>query len=124
MADECLFCGIRDGKPAVAKVYEDQLVYAIEVPAGSPLNRAPVHFLVIPNEHVPSALQMTAEQAPVAGRLFTVAAQLARAKGIAESGFRLLTNTGPDANQTVFHFHLHCLGGRQLGHEGGGPPQS
>lgn len=115
--DRCLFCAIRDSE-TTPKLYEDDLVYAIEIPEGHPNNRAPVHFVVIPNEHVSSALAMTDENASVAGRLFTVAAKLAREKGIAESGFRLLTNAGPDANQTVFHFHLHCLGGRKLGHEG------
>jgi histidine triad (HIT) family protein len=74
--------------------------------------------MVIPNRHVESALHLSDEDAAVAGRLFSVAAKLARAKGIAESGYRLATNAGPDANQTVFHFHLHCIGGRKLGHEG------
>jgi histidine triad (HIT) family protein len=113
----CLFCAIRDSE-TTPKLHEDDLVYAIEIPEGHPNNRAPVHFMVIPKEHVQSALHMTGEHTPVAGRLFTVAAKLAREKGIGESGFRLLTNTGPDANQTVFHFHLHCLGGKKLGHEG------
>lgn len=117
MDDRCLFCAIRDSS-TTPKLYEDELVYAIDIPEGHPNNRAPVHFIVIPNEHVPSALEMTAEHSALAGGLFTVAARLAGEKGIAESGFRLLTNTGPDANQTVFHFHLHCLGGQNLGHEG------
>lgn len=123
MAGDCLFCGIRDGNPAVPKLHADDLVYAIDIPADSPYHRAPVHFMVIPNKHVPSALQMTDADSALAGRLFTVAAALARQKGIAYSGFRLLTNAGSDANQTVFHFHLHCLGGRQLGHEGGAPAE-
>jgi histidine triad (HIT) family protein len=74
--------------------------------------------MVIPNKHVQSALHMTDDDAEIAGRLFSDAARLAREKGVAESGFRLATNSGPDANQSVFHFHLHCLGGRKLGHEG------
>jgi histidine triad (HIT) family protein len=113
----CLFCAIRDSE-TVPKLHEDDLVYAIEIPEGHPNNRAPVHFMVIPNRHVESALYLTDADAAFAGRLFSVAAKLAREKGIAESGFRLLTNSGPDANQTVFHFHLHCLGGTKLGHEG------
>lgn len=116
--DGCILCAIDAGKPAVAKVFEDDLVYVIDVPKDVPYHRAPVHFMVIPHKHVPSALQMTADDAELAGRLFTVAARIAGEKGIAESGFRLATNSGPDANQTVFHFHLHCLGGRKLGHEG------
>jgi histidine triad (HIT) family protein len=118
MNDPCIFCGIRDGTPSVPKLHEDDLVYAIDVPEDSGYHRAPVHFMVIPKAHVPSALHLTDEEAAVAGRLFAVAAKLAREKGIAESGYRLATNTGPDANQTVFHFHLHCIGGRKLGHEG------
>ena len=73
-----------------------------------------MHFLVIPDKHVPSALYLTDEDAALAGRLFAVAAKLAREKGIADTGFRLVTNAGPDANQTVFHFHLHGIGGRKL----------
>jgi histidine triad (HIT) family protein len=118
MNDRCVLCGIRDGKPAVPKLYADGLVYAIDMPKDSPYYLGPVHFMVIPNKHVESALFLTEADAAVAGRLFVVAAKLAREKGIAESGFRLATNAGPDANQTVFHFHLHCIGGRKLDHEG------
>jgi histidine triad (HIT) family protein len=71
--------------------------------------------MVFPNEHIPSVLHLTDDNAAVTGRLFTVAAILAREKGIAENGFRLVANAGPDANQEVFHLHLHCLGGRNLG---------
>lgn len=117
MSEDCLFCRI--GKSAKAqKIYEDDLVYAVDMPEDSQWHRAPVHFMVIPHKHVPSALEMTDDDASVAGRLFSVAAKLARDKGVADSGYRLATNAGPDANQTVFHFHLHCLGGRKLGHEG------
>jgi histidine triad (HIT) family protein len=116
--DGCILCAIDCGKPAVKKLYDDDLVYAIDMPEDSEFHRAPVHFMVVPHKHVPSALQMTTDEAELGGRLFTVAAQIAREKDIAESGFRLATNSGPDANQTVFHFHLHCLGGRKLGHEG------
>lgn len=118
MAERCILCGIRDGRPAVVKLYEDDLVFAMDMPSDSPYYLGPVHFMVIPNEHVESALFLTDDHAAVAGRLFAVAAKLARQKGVAESGFRLATNAGPDANQTVFHFHMHCIGGRKLGHEG------
>jgi histidine triad (HIT) family protein len=116
--ERCLFCGIDQGKIATKKIYDDDLVFAVDVPEDTPYHRAPVHFMVIPHKHVQSALHFTPEDAATAGRLFTVAAQLAREKGVADSGFRLATNSGPDANQTVFHFHLHCIGGRKLGHEG------
>jgi histidine triad (HIT) family protein len=118
MTDRCVLCGIRDGRPSISKLYEDDLVYAMEMPRDSPYYLGPVHFMVVPNRHVESALHLTDEDAAVAGRLFAVAAKLAREKGIAETGFRLVTNVGPDANQTVFHFHLHCIGGRRLDHEG------
>jgi histidine triad (HIT) family protein len=116
--DDCILCGIDRGKPAVKKIFEDDLVYAMDMPVDSEWHRAPVHFMVIPHKHVKSALEFSDDDALTAGRLFTVAARLAREKGVAESGFRLATNSGPDANQTVFHFHLHCIGGRKLGHEG------
>lgn len=115
---ECLLCGISAGKPRLEKLYEDDLVYAIDMPVDSKWHLAPVHFMVIPHRHVKSALEMTDDDAAVAGRLLSVAAKLAREKGVAQSGFRLATNAGPDANQTEFHFHLHCIGGRQLGREG------
>lgn len=120
MLDEerCILCGIDEGKVATKKIYDDDLVFAIDMPEDSQWHLAPVHFMVVPHKHVPSALQMTAEDTQTAGRLFTVAAQLAREKGVADSGFRLATNSGSDANQTVFHFHLHCIGGRKLGREG------
>ncbi len=116
--DHCLFCGIGAGKPVVPKLYEDDLVYAIDIPDDHPKKLAPVHFMVIPRAHRKSALELTDADAETAGRLFTTAARLARDKGIADSGFRLATNTGPHANQTEMHFHLHCIGGRQLGREG------
>jgi histidine triad (HIT) family protein len=121
MAD-CLFCNISSGAVQAPKLHEDDLVFAVDIPEGHPANRGPVHFMVIPHRHVANALHLTADDGDLAARLFTVAGELARQKGVAESGFRLLTNSGPDANQTVFHFHLHCIGGRYLGSEAASPP--
>ncbi len=118
MTSSCILCRIRDGSVPVKLLYRDEFVYATDVPSHSEHHLGPVHFIVVPNKHVASALELTDDDAATAGRLFTVAAELARRKGIADSGFRLATNTGPDANQTVFHFHLHCIGGRKLGREG------
>jgi len=118
VSEQCILCRIRDGAIAVRKLYEDDLVFAMDMPANSPYYLGPVHFMVVPKTHVESALHLTDDDAAVAGRLFAVAAKLAGEKGIAKTGFRLATNAGPDANQTVFHFHLHCIGGRKLGHEG------
>ena len=115
MAERCILCRARDDHAAVPKLHEDDLVFAIDVPPESLHYLGSVHFMVIPNEHIPSALYVTDDNAVIAGRLFAVAAKLARERGIAETGFRLVTNAGPDANQEVFHLHLHCLGGRNLG---------
>lgn len=117
MSESCVLCKTRDGLVALPKLYEDDLVFAIDVPPDMPFYLGPVHFLVIPNQHVESALYLSDDDAALAGRLFAVAARLAREKGVADTGFRLITNAGPDANQTVFHFHLHCIGGRKLGDE-------
>ena len=115
MTESCLLCRVRDSSVAVPKLHQDDLVFAIDVPPESPHYLGPVHFMVIPNEHIRSALDLTDDHAAVAGRLFAVAAKLAHEKRIAETGFRLITNAGPDANQEVLHFHLHCIGGRNLG---------
>ncbi len=90
---------------------------AFDVPAEHPEKRAPVHFLVVPRRHLRDVLALTEDDAPLIARMVTTATALARQMGVAESGFRLLTNTGPDGNQTVFHLHLHCIGGRPLGPE-------
>jgi histidine triad (HIT) family protein len=77
--------------------------------------QAPTHVLVIPREHLQNVAAVAAESdADVAG-LFRLAAEVAEAEGVAESGYRLVANTGADANQTVFHAHVHVLGGRSMG---------
>jgi len=114
---DCLLCRVARGDLGPT-LYEDDLVVAFDVPPDHPAHLAPVHFMVIPREHLPSAREAEARHEPALGRLITVAAKLAAAKGISETGYRLASNTGPDANQTVFHLHLHCVGGRQLGREG------
>ena len=114
---DCLFCRVASGELGPT-LYEDDLVVAFDVPPDHPAHLAPVHFMVVPREHLPSAREAEARHEPALGRLITVAAKLAAAKGIGETGYRLASNTGPDANQTVFHLHLHCVGGRPLGREG------
>lgn len=91
--------------------YQDELVTAFRDihPA------APVHLLVVPNEPIPGAAELGPEHEPMLGRLLRVAADLARAEGIAESGFRLIVNCGGDGGQEVPHLHLHLVGGRSLG---------
>lgn len=115
---DCLFCRIANGETVLPLLYEDDLVVAFDIPEGQPWRQAPVHFLVVPKEHVPSAREAEARHEPALGRLVTAAAKVAREMGIAESGYRLASNTGDDAGQTEFHIHLHCLGGRKLGPKG------
>jgi histidine triad (HIT) family protein len=113
MAD-CLFCGMEAGEVPVDKLYDDDLVFAIR-----DINpRAPVHFMVIPKEHVPNAKELRPEHAPVLARLFTAAVKVADEEGVGESGYRLAFNVGEAAGMTVNHLHLHCVGGRHLGPEG------
>jgi histidine triad (HIT) family protein len=115
---DCLFCRLAASPDRPPLLYEDELVLAFDMPADHPEKRAPVHFLVIPREHIASARDAEARHEQTLGRLITVAARLAQGKGIAESGYRLVSNTGPDANQTVFHLHMHCLGGAKLAQTG------
>jgi histidine triad (HIT) family protein len=104
----CLFCRIIAGEIPATKVHEDELVVAID-----DINAvAPVHRLLMPRHHVPSAAALTDADAPWLGRLFAVAAELAAAAGLPERGYRLVTNTGADGGQSVPHLHLHLLGGR------------
>lgn len=110
MAADCIFCRIASkGVPATV-VYEDADVMAFR--DIHPKYR--VHVLLIPKAHVPSAAALTPEQDALAGRLLRLGAELARREGITSSGFRLLTNIGPDAGQVVQHLHLHLVGGEPL----------
>ena len=118
MGEDCLFCRIASGETSGTRLHEDDLVVAFDIPAGHPEKKAPVHFLVIPKEHIASVREAGAQHEPVLGRMMTTAARMAEEMGIGESGFRVVMNAGPDANQTVFHMHLHGLGGRRLGPTG------
>ena len=109
MADQCLFCRIaRKEIPATIVAENDSMVAFRDI---NP--QAPVHILVIPREHVPSLNQ--ADDAAMIGQLSLFAAELAKREGVSESGYRTVINTNRDAGQTVFHVHLHLLGGRSLG---------
>jgi histidine triad (HIT) family protein len=108
MADQCLFCRIvRREIPATLVVETDDCVAFRDI---NP--QAPVHVLVIPRTHVASLDDAT--DAHMVGRLALVAAEIARKEGIADSGYRAVINTNAAAGQTVFHIHLHLLGGRHL----------
>src|SRR5579884_2773487 len=99
----CLFCRIIAGEVPSTKVHEDDLVVAIRDIAP----RAPTHILLMPREHIPSAAELDEAHGPMLGRLFAVAARLARAEGIADNGYRLVTNVGRWAGQSVAHLHVH-----------------
>jgi len=109
MAD-CLFCRIAAGEIPSRKVFEDARMLAFEdLHPG-----APTHILLIPKRHLEDLDHATAEDAALLGELQLKAAELARQRGLAR-GFRTVFNVGPDAGQSVFHLHLHLLGGRRLG---------
>ncbi|MBU0511166.1 MAG: histidine triad nucleotide-binding protein [Chloroflexi bacterium] len=107
---DCIFCKIIAGDIPSEKVYSDELVTAFRDinPA------APTHILIIPNRHIASINELTPEDEQLAGHLFSIAKTLAVQEGIAESGYRLIINTGPDSGQEVFHLHLHLLGGSKM----------
>jgi histidine triad (HIT) family protein len=108
MAETCLFCRIvRKEIPAKIVAETDDCVAFRDV---NP--QAPVHILVIPREHVPSVADV--KDQTMVGKLTSLAADLAKREGVAESGYRLVINTNADAGQTVFHVHLHLLGGRHM----------
>ena len=107
---DCLFCSIIKGDIPSAKVYEDETVYAFK--DINPM--APVHVLIVPKEHISSMNDVTAENSAVIAHIYEVAAKLAKELGIAESGFRVVSNCGADGGQTVFHLHFHLLSGKKL----------
>jgi len=108
MTDSCLFCRIVRREIPAQVIHEDEHTLAFR----DIDPKAPTHVLVIPKAHVPSLNEAT--DAAQLGRLMLVAAQLAKAEGISEDGYRTVVNSGANAGQTVFHVHLHLLGGRRL----------
>ena len=107
--ENCLFCKIVAGIIPSTKVYEDETVLAFRDIA--PM--APTHILVIPKVHIPSVDGVTPENSAVVAHIFEVIPQIARAENL-EKGYRVVSNCGADAGQTVPHLHFHILGGRQL----------
>ena len=106
---DCLFCKIVAGQIPSTKVYEDETVLAFRDIAP----QAPCHVLVIPKAHISDANGITAENSAVVAHIFQVIPQIAKAEGL-ENGYRIVSNCGPDAGQTVQHLHFHILGGKQL----------
>jgi histidine triad (HIT) family protein len=108
-ASDCLFCRILRGEIPAKKVYEDAYVVAFE-----DINpQAPTHVLVIPKRHLAGLKEAQTEDAEVIGRCHLAAAEIARQRNI-EQGYRTVVNVGPGAGQSVFHLHVHLLGGRHL----------
>ncbi len=107
---DCLFCRIVAGEVPSPRVHEDDQVIAIRDIAPW----APTHILLIPRRHIRSALELTDADGPLLGRLFATAADLARAEGIADAGFRLISHVGRWGGQSVEHLHVHLMGGRSF----------
>ena len=107
---DCIFCRIIAGEIPSQRVYEDESVYAFRDIAP----QAPVHILVVPKQHIASAAELTPENSHLAAKCLEAIAKLAESEGLS-SGCRIISNTGPDAGQTVFHLHFHLLGGKPLG---------
>ena len=106
----CLFCDIVEGKIPSTKVYENDKVLAFK-----DINPAtPVHVLIVPKEHKLNLSEYSEEDEKLLGHILVVAAHIARELGLEESGYRVITNAGPDAGQSVMHTHFHLLGGRKL----------
>ncbi len=108
---ECIFCRISAGEVPARKIYEDDLFIAFE----DIHPQAPVHILLIPRKHIPSLAEAPASEARLLGELLLRAREIAREKGLDEDGYRLVVNTGEGAGQSVFHIHVHILGGRPMG---------
>ena len=105
---DCLFCRIVAGEIPSRKVAEDELVLAFHDIAP----RSPTHVLVIPKAHIPSAAELVEDDGPLLGRMFATMARIAREAGIADDGYRIVSNVGRWGGQSVDHLHLHLMGGR------------
>lgn len=110
MTEETLFTKIRDREIPSDIVYEDDEIFAFR-----DINpQAPTHVLVVPKEVIPTVNDLDEEHAGLIGRMILVGQRIAREEGIAESGYRLVMNTNAEGGQTVFHIHLHVIGGRTM----------
>ncbi|MDD3619048.1 MAG: histidine triad nucleotide-binding protein [Desulfobulbaceae bacterium] len=108
MSDNCLFCKIIRGEIPADKLYEDDDIIAFRDIAP----QAPVHFLIVPRKHIGGPAEVDREDERLTGKLVRMAGEIAAREGIEQ--YRLVMNNGPEAGQTVFHVHLHVLGGRNM----------
>ena len=108
--EDCLFCKIVNGEIPSKKVYEDDKVYSFyDI---NPI--APVHVLVVPKAHIKSANEITEENADIVAHIFTVIPKIVKSLGIGKEGYRVISNCGEAAGQTVWHLHFHIIGGTKL----------
>ena len=107
---DCLFCKIINGEIPSEKVYEDEYVYAFNDISPT----TPVHVLIVPKKHISTINDIEENDAELIGRIYLAVKNIAQEKGIAEDGYRVVTNCNQMAGQTVFHIHFHLLGGREL----------
>lgn len=105
----CLFCEIISGNIPSTKVYEDDMIYAFK--DINPV--APVHFLVVPKEHIENVNEINAENSKYVSHIFEKIPEIVKSQGI--ESYRIINNCGPDAGQTVMHLHFHVVGGTELG---------
>ena len=110
MTDSCVFCRIISDEAKATIVYRDEQVTAFRDSHPA----APTHILIVPNRHIESVGALEAEDEQLVGHLFTVARRLAEEEGIAKGGYRLITNTGANGGQTIFHLHVHLIGGQRM----------
>lgn len=109
--NDCIFCRIINGDIPATKVYEDDVVLAFK-----DINpQMPIHIIVIPKKHIESIIELKEEDESVVGKIFTVINKIAYDMGIDKNGFRVISNCGEDAGQTVKHLHFHILAGEKMG---------
>ena len=108
--DNCIFCNIIKGEIPSVKVYENENVYAFN--DISPI--APVHVLIIPKKHIATLNELKSEDADLISEVYFAAAEIAKQLGVDKTGYRVVSNCGEAAGQTVFHIHFHLIGGRDL----------
>lgn len=110
MVPECLFCKIIAGEiPATLRYEDEQLIVFDDIDP-----QAPFHLLIVPRRHIRTTLDIAAEDQPLIGHIYRVAAQLAQDLGFADAGFRVVNNCNDAGGQSVWHLHFHLLGGRQM----------
>lgn len=108
--EDCIFCKIARGEVPCTKVYEDDAMLAFK----DIEPQAPIHFLIIPKKHIKDLLSLSEEDGDLMAKVQKVVKELALQEGLDEKGFRLVTNCGENAGQSVFHLHFHLMGGRNF----------